>query len=132
MARPFAKIQLLIKPSTIISNDEDNSQQVWFYLNPFFVLIHLFLVNISSFIIICRYSFTSSIDSNRYWLFIPCCICWTTSWSNKLLYNITFSFTWRSFNTISSLCRYNTYSITSRLCKCTFNSTNWSWITKTK
>jgi len=28
MARPFAKIQLLIKPSTIISNDQDNSQQV--------------------------------------------------------------------------------------------------------
>jgi len=35
MARPFAKIQLLIKPSTIISNDEDNSQQVKFYFNIF-------------------------------------------------------------------------------------------------
>jgi len=35
MARPFAKIQLLIKPSTIISNDEDNSQQVEFYFKIF-------------------------------------------------------------------------------------------------
>ncbi|CAF2695086.1 unnamed protein product [Rotaria sp. Silwood2] len=30
MARPFAKIQLFIKPSTIISDDEENSQQLTF------------------------------------------------------------------------------------------------------
>ncbi|CAM4948074.1 unnamed protein product [Rotaria socialis] len=30
MARPFAKVQLFMKPSTIVSNDEDNSQQLTF------------------------------------------------------------------------------------------------------
>ncbi|CAF3532525.1 unnamed protein product [Rotaria sp. Silwood1] len=30
MARPFAKIQLFIKPSTVISDDEENSQQLTF------------------------------------------------------------------------------------------------------
>jgi hypothetical protein len=34
MARPFAKIQLLIKPSTITSIDEDNLQQVYFIEKP--------------------------------------------------------------------------------------------------
>jgi len=39
MARPFAKIQLFIKPSTITTNDEDNFQQVHFlFYSNIFVL----------------------------------------------------------------------------------------------
>ena len=66
MARPFAKIQLFIKPSTIISNDEDNSYQVYFDFLKYFHFNSFFLAYPSSCILICRYSITSSIDPYRY------------------------------------------------------------------
>lgn len=43
MARPFAKIQLFIKPSTMISNDEETSQQVEMSILSLILLTELIL-----------------------------------------------------------------------------------------
>jgi len=121
MARPFAKIQLLIKPSTLTPHEQDNSQQVRLESSFFFsknsVVVFLCLVNSASRFVVGWNSFASSVDTNRHRLFVTCRGRWAATWPDELLYHVAFSFARRSVDTVSTLCRNDTRTNAEWLCQ---------------
>ena len=125
MARPFSKIQLFIKPSTILAAEVDDKSEQVSRRRPsrLGVFISLSLVALSR--AGChRYSTSSSIHSNRYRLFNSHRRSRTAAGSKDLLHDVAFPSARRSLDAVPSLCRNDSHPDSSWLCQRLESRTN--------